>query len=240
LDIYYPDWFGQLRHKFSRKADGQMSLKRDTIEVVAGNRRRFFEWHGLCLEDAVAGELTHGSRVEMVTAHDCGRGAIRPDWFEDTDGFVTADPAVLLLTTHADCAPVVIYDPVLNVLGQAHCGWRGLAAGIVEQLVISLMRVKGSSAEDIRGWVGPTVHSCCYPVSESTAAAFPAIYSRTDGELIRLDLVGFAMGEMVRLGLKPENVSESRICTCCNAEFSSFRRDGEAMQAMACVTGLTS
>jgi len=235
---FIPDWLKGLRCAFSRRDDGQMSFKRADEATVSRNRREFLDRWGLNLDDCVAGELIHGNGIVRVTGKDRGRGANRRDWFPETDGFVTADPGVLLLTTHADCAPVVIYDPVERVLGQAHCGWKGLAAGILPQLVNRIIEQQGSSPDHLCGWIGPTIHQECYPVGEQCAQSFPEQYSRVQEERIYLDLVGFALGELQRLGLRRENLSESGICTACDTRFSSFRRDGEAMQAMCCVTGL--
>jgi copper oxidase (laccase) domain-containing protein len=47
------------------------------------------------------------------------------------DGLVTSNPGIALAILGADCAPLLLADPIAGVVGAAHCGWKGLAAGIV-------------------------------------------------------------------------------------------------------------
>ena len=46
------------------------------------------------------------------------------------DAFVTDVPGVCLITAHADCIPVQLYDPDRKVIAAVHAGWRGTALGI--------------------------------------------------------------------------------------------------------------
>lgn len=233
-----PDWFSDIRFAFSFKGDGQMSLKRAQPSVVAHNRRKFLEARGLQIESVVAGELVHGSKVASVTVADAGRGAFAANWIPGVDGLVTADPDVLLMTTHADCAPVVIYDPQHRVLGQAHAGWRSLRAGLIEQLVRAVRTCNGVKPTVLKAWIGPTVRVCCYPVGPDVALQFPEECQVLIGGARRLDIVRFIMMELARLDFDPAGVVDSGVCTACEPEFSSFRRDGAETAAMALVTGL--
>ena len=233
-----PKWLKQLNFVFSRKGDGQMSFKRADPITVTACRMKFLRRNGLDLGSVVAGELVHSSAVAVVGMDDRGRGSVKRDWIEGVDGLVTADPHVLLLTTHADCAPIVIYDPVHYILGQAHAGWRGLVAGMVTNLVKAVCGMKGIDPNYLQVWIGPMVHSCCYPVSDEVAEQFPTECRLYDGGLVHLDLVRFIKLELKRLGIHRNNITDADICTSCEPEYSSFRRDGTAFTAMACVTGL--
>jgi len=233
-----PDWFTRIHFAFSRRGDGQMSFKRASGAIVARNRDRFLRTQGMSLEQVAAGELIHSAQVAVVGSEEAGRGAYTQDWIPGVDGLVTASPEVLLLTTHADCAPIVVYDPVHEVVGQAHAGWRGLRAGIVVRLVQAIRSFNGTGPNRLRAWIGPTVRVCCYPVGPEVAGQFPPDCITLVGGQQRLDLVRFIRQEFARLGFEPEAVSDSGICTSCSPEFSSFRRDGTDTQAMALVTGL--
>ncbi len=124
---FTPAWSNQIRFAFSQKTDGQMSFKRADPAKVTRNQRAFLSQLNLPLEDIVTAELIHSNGVKIVTKEHRGRGAFARDWLQGMDGMVTNDPGVLLLTTHADCPPIVIYDPKHQVLGQAHACWRSLA-----------------------------------------------------------------------------------------------------------------
>ena len=145
---------------------------------------------------------------------------------------------MLLLTTHADCAPLIIYDPLNKILGQAHAGWRGLADGIVEHLITNIRSLNGYQNINLFAWIGPTVRPCCYPVNLDVAGRFPEECWILVGDTMRLDLVRFIRRELERLNFDSENVADSGICTSCAPQYSSFRRDGMHTHAMACVTGL--
>lgn len=147
-------------------------------------------------------------------------------------------PGVTLLTTHADCAPLIVYDRNNKILGQAHAGWRSLASGIVSELVSSVRSLDGKTPGDIKVWLGPTIRACCYPVGQEVADRFPDECLVRVGDSSRLGMGRFIRYELQRLDLDPENFTDSGICTSCHPEFSSFRRDGHNVKAMACVCGL--
>ena len=233
-----PDWLSDLHFAFSHRGDGQMSFKHADKDVVLESRNRFFHDKGLNLDSVVTGELAHGAEVALVTEADAGRGARDRNWIEGIDGLVTDKPGILLMTTHADCAPLVIYDKAHKILGQAHAGWRGLASGLIESLVERLKSLNGTGPSELHAWIGPTIRACCYEVDRDVADRFPDHCRFLAGESIRLDLTMFVHRELWRLGLNPDYVTDSNVCTSCNPEFSSYRRVGLNTQAMACITGI--
>lgn len=238
IPMRIPGWFSEIRFAFSLKSDGQMSFKRAEPSIVSVNRRRFLQANGLSLDEVVAGELVHGGKIAVVTARDKGRGAFQPDWIEGVDGLVTDDPGLLMLTTHADCAAVVVYDGVNRVLGQAHAGWRSLRSGIIQQLVDTIRSFNGTDPANLKAWIGPTIRACCYPVGEEVARQFPQECRIIVGETVALDLARFIRLEFARLNMDPLAITDSGICTACDPTFASFRRDAASTIAMALVTGL--
>jgi len=217
-----------------------MSFKHTDASAVAVNRERFLSKFNLSLDGIVAGELIHSANVAVVDRSDAGRGARRADWIPGVDALVTNDPEVLLLTTHADCAPVVIYDPVHRVLGQAHAGWRSLRAGIIEKTVEAVRSFNGTSPSILKAWVGPTVGACCYPVGFEVSALFPIECRHLVTGQERLNLLRFIQLSLEKLGFTAGEVDFAGVCTSCDRRFSSFRRDGVKASAMALVTGLNS
>jgi polyphenol oxidase len=98
-----------------------------------------------------------------------------------------------------------------------HCGWRGLAAGIVE---------RGANAVDASAAaIGPGIGPCCYEVGDEVIAAFEDLGDGVaDGRM--LDLPEVARRLLDRAGVG--DVAASNLCTSCNPElFYSHRRDGE-------------
>lgn len=236
--MHLPEWASEVNLGFSMAADGPMSFRGGGIEEIVTNRTRFLLSRGTRLDDVVAGELVHGAEVAIVGDADRGRGASRPDWLKGIDGLVTAEAGLVLLTTHADCTPVVMYDPLRRVLGQAHAGWRGLRSGIIENLSAVIGSVGGGSPKSFKVWIGPVVRPCCYPVGRDVAAQFPEECIRQAGDVLHLDLPRFVRFELSRLSFTTTNISDSGVCTSCDLRFSSFRRDGAPVRAMALITSL--
>ena len=71
----------------------------------------------------------HTNRVAVVDRATAGRGhdgvAGSRSAFPATDALVTDLPGVALAVVVADCAPVVLFDPVHRAIGVAHCGRAG-------------------------------------------------------------------------------------------------------------------
>lgn len=233
-----PEWLSELNFAFSQRDDGQMSFKRAEPPEVTAARHKFFETKGLKLDFVVAGELPHGPEVAFVTDNDIGCGARERNWIQGVDGLITDKPGVLLMTTHADCAPIIIYDRSHLILGQAHAGWRGLISGVLENLVNKLKSVNGTNPTDLFAWIGPTIRACCYEVDLNVASRFPDECRFLAGESLRLDLTRFIHLELFRMGFNPDQVTDCNICTYCDERFSSYRRDGENTNAMACISGI--
>src|SRR5919106_1591728 len=111
-----------------------------------------------------------------------------------------------------------VFDPDRGRQGVAiaHCGWRGLAAGILAETVAA---VDAKAAT-----VGPGIGPCCYEVGEEVLAQFDDVEDVADGRM--LDLTAVARTLLARAGVT--EVESADLCTSCNAElFYSHRRDGE-------------
>lgn len=86
----------------------------------------------------------------------------------EADAAVTRRAGVVLAVLHADCLPVLLCSDDGAVLGAAHAGWRGLAAGVIEATVAA-MRTPGAR---VVAWLGPAAGPDEYEVGEDVRAAF--------------------------------------------------------------------
>jgi polyphenol oxidase len=130
------------------------------------------------------------------------------------DAHVTGNPDLTPLVIVADCLPVAMVGS--RGVAMAHCGWRGLAAGLVERVAEA---VDASAAA-----MGPGIGPCCYEVGEDVLREFDDLEGVAEGRM--LDLTAVARGLLARAGVM--EVESSDLCTSCNAElFYSHRRDGE-------------
>ncbi len=93
-------------------------------------------------------EQVHGTKVVHVT---------EPLHKEiEGDGLVTSVPGIVLGMLTADCGPVLFYDPLANVIGACHAGWRGAKAGIL-QSTLDAMENLGAKRTQIYATLGPTI-----------------------------------------------------------------------------------
>jgi polyphenol oxidase len=97
--------------------------------------------------------------------------ATPPSTLPIADASVAAQAGIVLAVQTADCLPLLFADAMHGVLGAAHAGWRGLAAGVVEATV-SAMLAKGAHARDIQVYLGPAISQAAFEVGEDVLRAF--------------------------------------------------------------------
>jgi hypothetical protein len=154
-------------------------------------------------------------------------------WFElEADAAVTDNPQLLLVVSAADCFPLLFHDPLKKLVAVAHGGWRGTVQGIAGEVVQRLVERYGSSPTDIRVAIGPGIGGGCYQVGDEVIrqfeqAAFPAAVRRPDDEGRHLlDLVLAHRHVLSAVGVQPQHIWDSALCTHCDDErFYSHRRD---------------
>ena len=186
-------------------------------------RRRFVAAAGLDPDRIASAVQVHGARVVRVDAP--------PASPIEADGLVTDAPLLALLLKAADCSLVVVFDPARRALGIAHAGWRGAAAGVIENLVLLLRQEYGSKPEDLLAGVGPTIGIARYEVGPEVPAAFlrrvpwAEEYARTIDGKLRFDVAGANARALRECGV--QSVEEAHLCTHAREDLLfSYRRQG--------------
>lgn len=128
----------------------------------------------------VCSDQTHTTNVRVVTREDMGKGIDRERDYTDVDGLITGEKGVVLATFYADCVPLYFVDPVKEVIGLSHSGWRGTAGRIGEVTVKRMQQEFGCKPEDIYGAIGPSICKECYEVSEDVALAFQESFGESE------------------------------------------------------------
>jgi hypothetical protein len=190
-------------------------LTGDEPERVGENRHRLADAIGREPNGVMMGRQVHGTKLRR---HD---GRQEPRVYADVvkspdevDAHTTSNPELTPLVMVADCLPVAMVGPGGVVM--AHCGWRGLAGGIVAEAAAA---VEAEAAA-----VGPGIGPCCYEVGEEVLAAFGDLDGVARGRM--LDLTAVATALLGRAGV--DEIESSGLCTSCNGKlFYSHRRDGE-------------
>ncbi len=150
----------------------------------------------------------------------------------DADGMLTNRPGIPLMTIHADCTPILLFDPVQKVVGALHSGWRGTVAKIGREAVRLMQEYYGSRLADIIAGVGPSIGPCCYQVGEPVLTEATQAFGPIAQELLprqsdgshHFDLWQAAYLTLREAGLSAANIEQSGLCTRChNRDFFSYR-----------------
>jgi YfiH family protein len=198
---------------FTDRAAGNVSsVSGDGAEEGARARERLRA--ALGVRALARGYQVHGSRVRWVEEV-AGRDAPlrRPD--DDADGQATALAGVGAMVLTADCLPVALGAD--GAVAMLHAGWRGLAAGVLEEGVRTL---RERAAGEIAAVLGPAAGACCYEVGPEVHAALGT------GEAGRanIDLRAVARARLETAGVSA--IEETQLCTICDERFFSHRREG--------------
>jgi len=199
------------------------SLVGDDPAAVQTNHELIYQLLGLKPGAVVTARQVHGAHVAAVHSRDGGMV------IAETDALISDEPGMALLLRFADCVPVVLYDPQRHVLGLAHAGWRGWAAGVVQNTVTALRSAFGCRPEGLIAGVGPAIGPCCYEVGPDVAARVEAIAGKATGLLrskpggvVHFDLPGAVRWQLQRSGVL--QVEDCGLCTRCRTdEFFSHR-----------------
>jgi YfiH family protein len=161
---------------------------------------------GVSPDRIVSGRQVHGAELAF-------RDVVTSDTPE-VDGQVLHAAGPIGLVYTADCLPIAVAGP--GGVAMLHCGWRGLAAGIV---------ARGAEAVGAtHAAVGPGIGPCCYEVGDDVLDAFADLGDGVAGDRM-LDLPEVARRLLARAGV--ESADSADLCTRCEEDlFFSHRRDG--------------
>lgn len=226
----------------------------DLPEAVRENRRRSLAALGLTPGEAVMAGLVHGTRVVALPAGERlvdGPLPLGPAdevrVVPDTDGLITDRRGLALVVTAADCVPVFLYDPVRRIIGVAHAGWRGTAAGTAAATVRAMADRFGCDPADVCAAVGPSIGPCCYEVDDAVAGPVRRYYGdRAEALLRRADREGRYMLDLWtanRFDLESAGVRHiypAEVCTACQRDrLFSHRAEGGTAGRGAAIIALT-
>jgi YfiH family protein len=215
---------GNGRALFTARAHGNLSsVGGDGAERGLEARERLREQLGV--RRLARGYQVHGSVVRRL----CGAAEVGDD--VEADGQATALRGLGAMVLTADCLPVAL--GVNGAVAMVHAGWRGLAAGVLEEGVRAL-RDLGSvhtgrgvgeeNDEEVVAIIGPGAGSCCYEVGEEVHAAFGGDRRMESPPTRNIDLKAIARDRLRAAGVT--EVQDVAACTICDERFFSYRREG--------------
>ena len=148
----------------------------------------------------------------------------------NTDGLLTGDSNLILSIKTADCLPILLYNPRIDIVIALHAGWRGIVDGFIIK-AIDKMKDSGCQPADIIMAIGPHIGGCCFEVGKDVAKKFSNRFGNdpfmvfTIAQHIFIDLAYCASMQALHTGLKKEHIDAMINCTYCQKNiFYSYRR----------------
>lgn len=234
---YYSMNLEKLRICYTTRALGSFTFARARREDVLANYRRLEERAGIALDRIARAHLDNGLKVVRVTGEHGGRGVLyEPGPLMKVDALYTNVPDLYIGMCTADCFALTLHDRVRQVVGMAHCGWRGIVGRLGQKLLATMARDFGTRPGDVVAVIGPGIQSCCYDQQDDGLRNAFAEYRHLNliqelenGEYT-IDIALALRYNLARLGIR--EVVDTRVCTGCNPEFFSARKEGFATGRM--------
>ena len=150
----------------------------DDPTAVTENRRRLAAELGVAR--LTIADQRHTARVAVVDGRLAGRGhdgaADATAALAATDAMITDVPGAALAILVADCAPVVLYDPVRRAAGVAHSGRVGTVKGVIPETIKAMAATYGSDPGDLLIGIGPAIGAASYEIGAAEAAEVTAAF----------------------------------------------------------------
>lgn len=163
---------------------------------------------------------THSDHIKVIR-----KGEDPPQILEDTDGVITNQKGLFVITTFADCTPILIYDTKNKVIANIHSGWKGTIKKIGLKALELMKSEFNTNPKDCIVTIGPNIQSCCFEVQEDVANQFPESVIHKEGKLF-VDLSKAITRQLLAVGLNPKDIQLPHLCTCGDKlKFFSYRRD---------------
>jgi YfiH family protein len=204
---------------FTDVRDGNLALhvKDNPLEVFK-NRERLKQ--KLQCENLVFMEQVHTDNIIVISDKN-------DKTLKRCDALVTNLKGVALCVMVADCIPIIIHDSLNEVIAVVHAGRNGSFLEIAKKVVNLLQDKFTCKAESLHVELGPCIKKCCYEVGVALTKGYEEFTSIKEGRYY-LDLVSLNKKQLLSMGVQEENIKISSICTCCDENYFSYRRDKQS------------
>ncbi len=236
-----------LHHCFTTR-DMDMGMKTNpSIAEIKENLDVINKSLGITPKLLFTGLQTHSKNIKSVLEFKQGETNQLGRFFPNTDGLITDLEGGQLMTTYADCTPIILFDPVKRVHGNIHSGWKGTLQRIGQEAVNQMRADYDCQLEDIIAVIGPSIGKDDFEVEadvmdqfKNTFDFYKEISARKNKIKYLIDIQETNRRILLESGIKGENIAVIDLSTMADPMFHSYRRDGEDYGLMGCVTCLVS
>ena len=233
---------------FSRKF--HPAFKQDILDE---SYRKLEEYTGIKKERIAIPVQTHTDNIRIIDENSkLGTIDENCEIYQDVDSLITDSQDINLALTYADCTPIIIYDPVKNVIANVHSGWKGTYQEIGTKTALKMISEFECNPQDLIVIIGPCIMQECFEVDENLKNQFAEKFNYVDQDIMikfkgvdeegnnkyLIDTTYINYENFKLIGVKEENIHDADTCTMCNHDrMHSYRYDNNAGRNI-CVIGL--
>ncbi len=154
------------------------------------------------------------------------------------DALYTDMMGIVLGVKIADCAGILLFDPVKNVIAAIHSGWRGTYKRILLKVIETLNKEFQTEPKNLLAYVSPCASGEMYEVGEDFLEKFPhSTFHKPNGK-VHFDNRKEILRQFETTGVPSENIEVSDLCTISNHNLFSYRREKENFGHMLAFIGM--
>ncbi len=202
-----------------------VSEKKDGAMDVSENKLNFLKRNKIIPKSLVLAGICHGNKTVRVDEND--QGKVMPG----IDGLITTSEKIVLGVTVSDCLPIFFFSD--KMVGVLHAGWKGIEKGIIEKTMEKIEEIERK--KKLSFFIGPGIDDCHFEVQGDVFNKFKefknARYERKGKKFLSIKKI--AEEKILRGGV--EKVSLSSVCTYCDENYFSFRRDKKINKMLALI-----
>ena len=214
---------------------------KENKEEIVKNRKHFSKY----FPDTkfIVANQTHSANIHIVKeSKELGWDSLETA-IKDSDALITNQKNIMLTILTADCVPILLFDPIENVVAAVHAGWKGTEQKILFKTIKKMQELFNSNPQNILAGIAPSIGKCYYEVDWNVAQYFekvPNAYDKKKDKYM-LDLPYINKEQLLEAGLKQENIEISNVCTACEVEkYFSYRKENGCSGRFMSMIGLKS
>lgn len=218
-----------------RKENNNMALHTGgNLMDIIDNRKELCHDLGTDLDHCVFSQQTHSDHIHCVTKEDLGKGSqSQASAILDCDALYTRETDILIGVFHADCVPVLLYDPFENIIAAIHSGWQGTVKEITRKTLQHLIDHEHVDPANVRAYIGPAIGYQSFEVGRDVYKLVEQMSFDTSENITYLpnekalvDNRGLNKRMLLNLGVLMEHITINQSDTFVNNDaLFSYRRD---------------
>lgn len=229
--------YPQIRHYVATRKGGVSTGQFDSLNIGLGtadervnileNRRRIAQMMGIADEQLIFPNQQHESNIQVITQEKVTKGQ---HWLSDhltcTDALISQEKGICISAISADCVPLLMFDPVRQVIGAVHAGWRGTVKKIAQKTVLQMQELMGCQPADLLIGIGPSIGPERYEVGTTVIEAVEQAFGTKTGLIHHennegkgfFDLWEANKRQLLEVGVQADHIEVSGLCTLTHSD----------------------